>query len=309
MRYSRIVGTGAYLPAKALTNQEIEQRIETSDEWIFSRTGIRSRFVADEDEQASDLALHASRRAMDAAGVTADDIDLIVLATSTPDMIFPSTACLLQRKLGVSHGAAFDVQAACTGFLYAVSIADKFVASGQCKCALVVGTEVFSRLLDWSDRRTCVLFGDGAGAVILRQSEQPGILSSHLHADGRQSHILEVAGHVKDGVLHDHAFLHMDGQAVFKFAVRALEDVCNEALAANGLAGSDLDWVVPHRRMSASSRQLRTSSVCRTTRTSRRWRPRATPLPLPCRWRSTPPSVTAASSPATWCSWRLSVPA
>jgi 3-oxoacyl-[acyl-carrier-protein] synthase-3 len=247
MRYSRIVGTGAYLPAKALTNQEIEQRIDTSDEWIFSRTGIRSRFVADEDEQASDLALHASRRAMDAAGVTADDIDLIVLATSTPDMIFPSTACLLQRKLGVTRGAAFDVQAACTGFLYAVSIADKFVASGQCRCALVVGTEVFSRLLDWSDRRTCVLFGDGAGAVILRQSEQPGILSSHLHADGRQSHILEAAGHVKDGVLHDHAFLHMDGQAVFKFAVRALEDVCNEALAANGMVGSDLDWLVPHQ--------------------------------------------------------------
>jgi 3-oxoacyl-[acyl-carrier-protein] synthase-3 len=247
MKYSRVVGTGAYLPAKALTNQEIEQRIDTSDEWIFSRTGIRSRFVADEDEQASDLAVHASRRAMDAAGVSADDIDLIVLATSTPDMIFPSTACLLQRKLGVTRGAAFDVQAACTGFLYAVSIADKFVASGQCRCALVVGTEVFSRLLDWSDRRTCVLFGDGAGAVILRQSEQPGILSSHLHADGRQSHILEAAGHVKDGVLHDHAFLHMDGQAVFKFAVRALEDVCNEALAANALSGADLDWVVPHQ--------------------------------------------------------------
>ena len=247
MEYSRIAGTGAYLPAKTLTNQEIEQRIETSDEWIFSRTGIRSRFVADEKEQASDLALHASRRAMDAAGVTADDVDLIVLATSTPDMIFPSTACLLQQKLGVTHGAAFDIQAACTGFLYAVSIADKFVASGQCKCALVVGTEVFSRLLDWSDRRTCVLFGDGAGAVILRQSEQPGILSSHLHADGRQSHILEASGYVQDGVLHDHAFLHMDGQAVFKFAVRALEDVCNEALAANGLVGSDLDWLVPHQ--------------------------------------------------------------
>ena len=247
MKYSRIVGTGTYLPAKALPNSEIEQRIDTSDEWIFSRTGIRSRFVAAADEQASDLALHASRLAMDAAGVTADEIDLIVLATSTPDMIFPSTACLLQRKLGVTHGAAFDVQAACTGFLYAVSIADKFVASGQCRCALVVGTEVFSRLLDWTDRRTCVLFGDGAGAVILRTSEQPGILSSHLHADGRQSHILEAAGHVQDGVLHDHAFLHMDGQAVFKFAVNALEGVCNEALAANGLTGSDLDWLVPHQ--------------------------------------------------------------
>ena len=247
MAYSRIAGTGAYLPAQSLSNQDLEQRIETSDEWIFSRTGIRSRFVAAEDEKASDLALHASRRAMDAAGVTVDDVDLIVLATSTPDVIFPSTACLLQQKLGVTRGAAFDVQAACTGFLYAVSIADKFVASGQSRCALVVGTEVFSRLLDWTDRRTCVLFGDGAGAVILQPSEQPGILSSHLHADGRYSHILEASGYVQDDVLHDHAFLHMDGQAVFKFAVRALEDVCKEALAANGLVGSDLDWLVPHQ--------------------------------------------------------------
>jgi len=247
MGYSRIVGTGTYLPTTTLTNQEIEQRIDTSDEWIFSRTGIRSRFVAAPDEKASDLALHASRHAMEAAGVTADDIDLIVLATSTPDMIFPSTACLLQQKLGVTRGAAFDIQAACTGFLYAVSIADKFVASGQCKCALVVGTEVFSRLLDWSDRRTCVLFGDGAGAVILKGSDEPGILSSHLHADGRQSHILEAAGYVQDGVLHDHAFVHMDGQAVFRFAVRALEEVCKEALAANGLVGADLDWLVPHQ--------------------------------------------------------------
>ena len=196
MGYSRIVGTGAYLPAKALTNREIEQRIDTSDEWIFSRTGIRSRFVAAADEKASDLALHASRRAMEAAGVTADDIDLIVLATSTPDKIFPSTACLLQQKLGVTRGAAFDIQAACTGFLYGVAVADKFVASGHCRCALVVGSEVFSRLLDWSDRRTCVLFGDGAGAVILKTSGQPGVLSSHLHADGRQSHILEAAGRV-----------------------------------------------------------------------------------------------------------------
>ena len=247
MGYSRIAGTGAYLPAKTLSNQEIEQRIETSDEWIFSRTGIRSRFVADENEQASDLALHASRRAMEAAGVSADEVDLIILATSTPDMIFPSTACLLQRKLGVTHGAAFDVQAACTGFLYAVSIADKFVASGQCKCALVVGTEVFSRLLDWSDRRTCVLFGDGAGAVILQPSEQPGILSSHLHADGRQSHILEASGYVQDGVLHDHAFLHMDGQAVFKFAVKVLGDVANEVLDAAGVQASSVDWLIPHQ--------------------------------------------------------------
>lgn len=247
MAYSRITGTGSYLPARTLSNQEIEQRIDTTDEWIFSRTGIRSRHVAAEDEKTSDLALQASQRAIEAAGVTAADIDLIVVATSTPDMIFPSTACLLQRKLGVRQGAAFDVQAVCTGFLYAVSIADKFVASGQSRCALVVGAEVFSRLLDWNDRRTCVLFGDGAGAVILQPSETPGILSSHLHADGHQSHILYSSGFVQDGVLHDHAFLHMDGQAVFKFAVKALEEVCHEALSANGLTGADLDWLVPHQ--------------------------------------------------------------
>jgi 3-oxoacyl-[acyl-carrier-protein] synthase-3 len=247
MGHSRIAGTGSYLPAKSLSNQEIEQRIDTSDEWIFSRTGIRSRCVAADNEKASDLALHASRRAMEAAGVTADDIDLIVLATSTPDMVLPSTACILQRKLGVTRGAAFDVQAVCTGFLYALTIADKFVAAGQFRCALVVGTEVFSRLLDWSDRRTCVLFGDGAGAVVLKHSDSPGVMSSHIHADGRYSHILEATGYVQDGILHDHAFLHMDGQAVFRFAVRALEDVCNEALAANGLTGADLDWLVPHQ--------------------------------------------------------------
>jgi 3-oxoacyl-[acyl-carrier-protein] synthase III len=247
MGYSRIVGTGSYLPAKVLSNQELESRIETSDEWIFSRTGIRSRHVAAEGEMTSDLALQASRRAMEAAGVGPDDIDLIIVGTTTEDMVFPSTACLLQAKLGVKQGAAFDVQAVCTGFVYALAIADKFVASGQSKCALVVGAEVFSGLLDWSDRRTCVLFGDGGGAVVLKPSDEPGILSTHLHAEGQQSHILCAKGFWHDGRFHEHANVQMDGQAVYKFAVRVLEQVCEEALSANGYSGQDLDWLVPHQ--------------------------------------------------------------
>jgi len=247
MAYSRIVGTGSYLPAQALSNQELEGRIDTSDEWIFSRTGIRSRHVAAPDEKTSDLALHASRRAMEMAGVQASDIDLIVVATTTPDMLFPSTAALLQHKLGIKGCAALDVQAVCTGFVYALAVADKFVASGQSKCALVVGAEVFSRLLDWSDRRTCVLFGDGAGAVILKHSEEPGILSTHLHADGSQSGILNVDGAVHNGEITGRAFVHMDGGAVFKFAVRVLDEVCRETLAANNMTGTDIDWLVPHQ--------------------------------------------------------------
>jgi 3-oxoacyl-[acyl-carrier-protein] synthase-3 len=247
MAYSRIVGTGSYLPAQSLSNAELERRIETTDEWIFSRTGIRSRHVAAPDEKTSDLALHASRKALEAAGVEASDIDLIVVATTTPDMMFPSTAALLQHKLGVRGCAAFDVQAVCTGFIYALAIADKFVASGQSKCALVVGAEVFSRLLDWSDRRTCVLFGDGAGAVVLRHSDTPGILSTHLHADGSLSHILNVPGAVHNGEIQGRAFVHMDGGAVFKFAVRALDEVCRETLAAHGMTGADIDWLVPHQ--------------------------------------------------------------
>lgn len=247
MRYSRITGTGSYLPEKILTNQELEGRIETSDEWIFSRTGIRSRHVAAEGETTSDLALQASRRAMEAAGVGPQDIDLIIVGTTSEDMVFPSTACLLQAKLDVRQGAAFDVQAVCTGFVYALAIADKFIASGQSKCALVVGAEVFSGLLDWSDRRTCVLFGDGAGAVILQPSEKPGILSTHLHSEGQQSHILCAPGFWHDGQFHEHANVQMDGQAVYKFAVRVLEQVCQEALSANGYTGHDLDWLVPHQ--------------------------------------------------------------
>jgi 3-oxoacyl-[acyl-carrier-protein] synthase III len=247
MGHSRIAGTGSYLPAQILTNRDLEKRSDTTDEWIFSRTGIRSRRVAADDEQTSDLALHAARRALEAADTAVDEVDLIIVATSTPDLVFPSTACLLQQKLGVTKGAAFDVQAVCSGFLYALSIADKFIAGGAHRCALVIGAEVFSRLLDWSDRRTSVLFGDGAGAVVLKQSDAPGILSTHLHAEGQYSHILRASGFVQDGQLHDHAFVTMDGQAVFRFAVRVLEQVCEEALAANGFQGSDLDWLVPHQ--------------------------------------------------------------
>jgi 3-oxoacyl-[acyl-carrier-protein] synthase-3 len=247
MGYSRIVGTGSYLPARVVTNQELESRIETSDEWVFQRTGIRSRRVAAEGEVTSDLAVQASRQAMEMAGVTAADVDLIVVATTTPDIVFPSTACILQHKLGVTRGAAMDVQAVCTGFVYALAVADKFVASGQHQCALVVGAEVFSRLLDWSDRRTCVLFGDGAGAVVLKHSDAPGILSTHLHADGSQGGILSVPGTVHGGEMQGHAFVQMDGQAVFRFAVRVLDQVCRETVEANGIKGSDIDWLIPHQ--------------------------------------------------------------
>lgn len=247
MSHARIAGTGSYLPERIVTNSELESRIDTSDEWIVSRTGIESRHVAADGEMTSDLALHASRQAMAAAGVAAADVDLIIVATTTPDMVFPSTACLLQAKLGVTQGAAFDVQAVCAGFIYALATAEKFVASGSAKCALVVGAEVFSRLLDWNDRRTCVLFGDGAGAVVLTQSNAPGILSSHLHADGRYANILQVSGGIAEGKVRGNPYLEMDGGAVFKFAVRNLGDCAQQALAHNGLRGEQLDWLVPHQ--------------------------------------------------------------
>jgi 3-oxoacyl-[acyl-carrier-protein] synthase III len=247
MAYSRIVGTGSYLPERVVTNRDLEARIETSDEWIVSRTGIEARHVAAEGEMTSDLALHAARRAMDAAGVTPGDIDLIIVATTTPDMVFPSTACLLQAKLGVKQGAAFDVQAVCTGFVYALATANLYVASGAHRCALVVGAEVFSRLLDWNDRRTCVLFGDGAGAVVLQRSEEPGIYSSHLHADGTLAHILRVDGGIAGGQLRGNPFLEMDGAAVYRTAVRVLDDSAREALSHNGFEAGQLDWFVPHQ--------------------------------------------------------------
>jgi 3-oxoacyl-[acyl-carrier-protein] synthase-3 len=247
MIHSRITGTGSYLPDKVLTNKDLESLVETSDEWIVSRTGIRERHIAAEGEFTSDLALHACRRALDAAGRSDDDVDLIVLATSTPDMVFPSSACLLQAKLGVKRGAAFDVQAVCSGFVYALGTADLFIRAGRHRCALVVGAEVFSRILDWKDRGTCVLFGDGAGAVVLEASDRPGILSSHLHADGSYASILNTPGHVSSGAIHGDPTLKMDGGAVFKLAVRVLEESAHEALSANAMTVGDLDIYIPHQ--------------------------------------------------------------
>lgn len=248
MTYSRITGTGSYLPKKVLTNKDMEKIVDTSDDWIVARTGIRQRYIAADDQNASDLAYEASLQAINAAGIAATEIDLIIVATSTPDMIFPSTAALLQDKLGIRNtGAAFDVQAVCSGFVYALAAADKFIRSGDHKCALVVGAEIFSRILDWNDRGTCVLFGDGAGAVILQPSDKPGIFSSHLHADGSYNSILCVPGTLNRGQATGDPLLKMDGGAVFKFAVKVLEDVVLEALTANNMSVADIDWLIPHQ--------------------------------------------------------------
>jgi 3-oxoacyl-[acyl-carrier-protein] synthase-3 len=247
MTYSRITGTGSYLPAKVLTNKDLESLVDTTDEWIFGRTGIRERHIAADGEFTSDLALHACRAALSAAGRKPEDVDLIVLATSTPDMVFPSSACLLQAKLGVKKGAAFDVQAVCSGFAYALGTADLFIRSGAHKCALVVGAEVFSRILDWKDRGTCVLFGDGAGAIVLEASDTPGILSSELHADGSYAPILNTPGHVCRGGVQGDPTLKMDGGAVFKLAVRVLEESARSILAKHGMQVSDLDIYIPHQ--------------------------------------------------------------
>ncbi|MEP7275085.1 MAG: beta-ketoacyl-ACP synthase III [Betaproteobacteria bacterium] len=244
---SRVAGTGRYLPAQVLTNDQLALRIATSDEWIRTRTGIRQRHIAAADEQTSDLALAASRIALDRAGIAAADVDLIVVATTTPDMIFPSTACILQEKLGARGGAAFDVQAVCSGFVYALALADQMVAGGRAKNALVVGAEIYSRILDWNDRGTCVLFGDGAGAAVLVPSAMPGVLTAHLHADGHYRSLLCVPGQVHNGVVTGTPFLHMDGQGVFKFAVKVLADVAQEALTATGLTAEDIDWLIPHQ--------------------------------------------------------------
>ena len=260
MSYSRIVGTGSYLPPRVMENDEFARRLETSDAWIRERTGIARRHVADESQTSSDLALEASKQALQAAGVAASDIDLIVVATSTPDYIFPSTACLLQAKLGVKGCAAFDVKAVCTGFIYALATADSFVRGGTAKKALVVGTEVFSRILDWNDRGTCVLFGDGAGAVVLASSEKPGIHASRLHADGGQVGMLSVPGNVSRGRIVGSPFLQMNGQGVFKFAVRVLDESARETVAAAGMRLADIDWLIPHqanvRILEATARKL-----------------------------------------------------
>lgn len=258
--HSRIAATGRYLPRRVLTNAELAQRVRTSDAWIRERTGIAQRHLAADGEQTSDLALAAAREALAAASMTASDVDLIVVATTSPDMIFPSTACILQDKLGARGGPAFDVQAVCSGFVYALAIADRMVAGGLARNALVVGAEIYSRILDWSDRGTCVLFGDGAGAVVLVPAPEPGILSSHLHADGGYRNILCVPGQVQAGTVTGTPFVHMDGPGVFKFAVRVLADVAQEALSANRMSAAEVDWLIPHqanvRIMDATARRL-----------------------------------------------------
>jgi 3-oxoacyl-[acyl-carrier-protein] synthase-3 len=259
--YSRVIGTGSYLPAQTLTNHDLAQRVDTSDEWIVSRSGIHARHFAADDEMTSDLAMHASLRAIEAAGIAANDIDLIIVATTCPDKIFPSTACILQDKLGIKNGgAAFDVQAVCGGFVYAMNTADLYIRGGQAKTVLVVGAEIMSRILDWNDRTTCVLFGDGAGAVILQASETPGILAGKLHADGSQNAMLQVPGCINNGNVQGAPFITMDGKAVFKFAVKVLSEVVEEVLAENNMQGSDIDWLVPHqaniRIMEATAKKL-----------------------------------------------------
>ena len=246
--YSRLIGTGSFLPGNPVSNADLAGRgIDTNDDWIVTRTGIRSRHLAAPGVTSSELGLEAARRALDMAGVDAADLDLIIVATSTPDFIFPSTACLIQGKLGNKGATAFDVQAVCAGFAYALGIADKFIASGSHKKALVIGAEVFSRILDWQDRGTCVLFGDGAGAIVLEASDQPGILATALHADGSQSGILNVPGQICGGQVTGDPFLRMDGQAVFKFAVRVLSEVAEEVCAAAGLSTAEVDWLIPHQ--------------------------------------------------------------
>lgn len=262
-RYARITGTGSCLPGDPVSNAELISRhsLNSSDDWIVERTGIRSRHLAAPGTTASDLALPACLAALEAAGRQPNDVDLVILATSTPDYIFPSTAALLQAKLGIANGAAaFDLQAVCSGFAYALTVAEKFIRSGSHRCALVVGSEVFSRILDWSDRGTCVLFGDGAGAVVLEASDTPGILATALHADGSHHDILSVPGQVSGGQVIGDPFLRMDGQAVFKFAVRALTDIAHEVLAAAKLDVAHLDWLIPHqanvRILSATAKKL-----------------------------------------------------
>ncbi|MDP2007036.1 MAG: beta-ketoacyl-ACP synthase III [Rubrivivax sp.] len=251
-RYARITGTGSHLPPRRLSNADMvallaARGLETSDDWIVERTGIKARHFADDGVNASDLALHACRAALQAAARTADDVDLIIVATSTPDMVFPSTACILQNKLGANGCMAFDMQAVCSGFVYALSVADAMIRAGGVQCALVVGAEVFSRILDFDDRTTCVLFGDGAGAVVVEASDEPGILATELHADGKHVGILCVPGTVAGGQVLGNPLLKMDGQAVFKLAVGVLDSAARAVLAKAGRSEADLDWLIPHQ--------------------------------------------------------------
>ncbi|WP_437560078.1 beta-ketoacyl-ACP synthase III [Acidithiobacillus sulfuriphilus] len=244
-RYSRIIATGGYLPERVLSNRDLEQMVDTSDEWIQARTGIRSRHVVSADEKTVDLAEAAARQALADAGLGPQDLDLIIVATTTPDQIFPSTACLLQARLGNRGSPAFDVQAVCTGFIYALACADQFIRSGTVRRALVVGAESMSRITDWTDRGTCILFGDGAGAVILEAADRPGLISTHIHADGAYADLLQVPGGLAEPA--GKAVMEMQGNAVFRVAVRTLEEIVHETLGANDLAPSDIDWLVPHQ--------------------------------------------------------------
>ncbi len=260
MIYSRIAGTGSYLPKKILTNADLESMVDTTDEWIFTRTGIRERHIVADDEFTSDLALHAARNAIEAAGIATTEIDLIIVATTTPDKIFPSTAVILQHKLGMAGCPAFDIQAVCSGFVYALSTADNFIKSGAAKCALVIGAETFSRITDWTDRGNCILWGDGAGAVILQASAEQGVISTHLHADGKYVEMLHVPrkadSNSRDTVV-------MEGNGVFKMAVNTLDAIVDETLTANDMQKSDIDWLVPHqaniRILQATAKKLNMS--------------------------------------------------
>lgn len=259
MTFTTILGTGSYLPQRVVSNAELARRVDTSDEWIRSRTGIRERHVAAENESTCDMAEQAARQALDAAGLEPGSVDLVIIATSTPDLIYPSTACLLQQRLGIRNGgAAFDVQAVCSGFIYATTIADKFIRSGAARCALVIGADTNSRILDWDDRTTCVLFGDGAGAVVFGAADTPGILATRLHADGHYAQMLQVPSGVSRPT--DDPFIRMQGQEVFKFAVNAMGDLVAEILAGAGFDAAQIDWLVPHqaneRIITATARKL-----------------------------------------------------
>lgn len=260
MTYSRILGTGSYLPDRILTNADLEKLVETNDQWIVERTGIRERHIAAEGEFTSDLATQAAHAALEVAGLAPDDIDLLLVATTTPDLVFPSTACIVQSKLGMTNGKpAFDLQAVCSGFVYAMSVADQFIKTGAAKRVLVIGAETLSRITDWNDRGNCILWGDGAGAVVLGASAEPGIIATHMHADGRHKELLRTTTGASTG-MHEPALMRMEGNAVFKMAVNTLDRIVDETLEANGLQKSDIDWLVPHqaniRIISATAKKL-----------------------------------------------------
>ena len=263
MTYSRIAGTGGYLPAKVLTNHDLEKIVDTSDDWIRERTGIKRRHIAAEGEATSDLALAAASQALDMAGVDADEINLIIIATTTPDKVFPATACIVQRRLGIRGCGAFDVQAACSGFVYALDLADRYIRTGAAKNVLVIGAETLSRVTNWEDRTTAVLFGDGAGAVVLQEADEPGILSTHIHSDGQYEDLLQVPHGISSGydvTRAGQAFIQMDGNAVFRRAVATLDSIARETLDKNNIDKHDIDWFVPHqanmRIISAAAKKL-----------------------------------------------------